>query len=432
MTISGILGATGSDKPGDVFQQLILQLNEQADNILENDCTSVDFNFYAKDRLPQHVVELYDRFTKFIALFYKYLECNQAVGLLSSLKDLDDAPNALIKLYKDIYAVNFPDKTLSNQKEVLVDFINPENSKIDVQNFLRYVKDFYQLKSSEEAYRFFFKTFYGADVAIDYPKKLVHRCSEGSFLGNYAGYTGPTGGDYSPNDPTGVTPGAPVGVYYGNQMGLISGFSRLHDNKYYQNYSYLIDVFVSGGGEQIGWDSYKDYIYNLLHPAGMFVAGNYVLTDVFEQPGTTGTTVPVETPIIGNYTPYRFNTVVNLKDNENSTDLYPCGYNPYTSIIADHGIDSGGLYYKNEAGTTAHDPDGTPLGLAGHTGASDAAELDVSYFRIFHHPNSWSATVRSGVSMGNISLGAFAYLTAINTVTGSPNDAEGSSAGCGF
>jgi hypothetical protein len=170
----------------------------------------------------------------------------------------------------------------------------------------------------------------------------------------------------------------------------------------------------------------------LLHPAGMFVAGNYVLTDVFEQPGTTGTTVPVETPIIGNYTPYRFNTVVNLKNNENSTDLYPCGYNPYTSITADHGIDSGGLYYKNEAGTTAHDPDGTPLGLAGHTGAADAAALDVTFFRIFHHPNSWSATVRSGVSMGNISLGAFAYLTAINTVTGSPNDAEGSSAGCGF
>ena len=76
MTISGILGATGSDKPGDVFEQLILQLNEQSDNILENDCTAIDFNFYAKDRLPQHVVELYDRFTKFIALFYKYLECN--------------------------------------------------------------------------------------------------------------------------------------------------------------------------------------------------------------------------------------------------------------------------------------------------------------------------------------------------------------------
>ena len=44
MTISGILGATGSDKPGDVFEQLILQLNEQSDNILENENELVKLN----------------------------------------------------------------------------------------------------------------------------------------------------------------------------------------------------------------------------------------------------------------------------------------------------------------------------------------------------------------------------------------------------
>ena len=34
----------------------------------------------------------------------------------------------------------------------------------------------------------------------------------------------------------GCAPGHPCGIYYGNDFGLISGFSRIHDNKTWQNY----------------------------------------------------------------------------------------------------------------------------------------------------------------------------------------------------
>ena len=422
---------------------------------------SSDFNFYAIDRLPSHVTELYDKFTQFVALFYKWLELQQGIGGVALLKDIDECPNEMLKIFKNIYATGLPNKTFKQDEQGesvnVVNFDDPANSSVNVRNFLRYVKNFYQLKSTEEAYDFFFKTFYATDVKIDYPKKLLHVCSEGSFLGASAGYTGPAGATYeacSEFNAAGkpAAPGSVCGVYYGNEQGLISGFSRIHDNKYYQNYSYLIDT-------DINWDSYKDYVKEVLHPAGMFIAGNYVLTDIFDQPGTTGTTVPIEIPVIGNYTPYRFSTSTNLRDNASGADLYPCGYNPYVaasgiSYTSQHFQDTGGLWYKNEAGTTAHQVGGFgalnkgfsmgfPLGICGadhpwagiggtgFTGGEEAAQIGINGFRIFHHPNSWSVTVQSATEMKNISLGAFLFLSAINTNVGSPNNATESTAGCG-
>ena len=413
--------------------QLYFSLELSEDKV----CGNNDFNFYAKDRLPSHVQELYDKFTRFVSLFYKFLECEQNIGDLALLKDIDEAPDELMKIFKKIYAVGLPNKTfITNEDGIttnLVNFDSPQDSAVNVRNFLKYVKDFYQMKSTEDAYDFFFRSFYASDVAIDYPKKLVHMCSEGAFLGASAGFTGPAGATYEACSTVNAAgkpaaPGSVCGVYYGSEQGLLSGFARIHDNKYYQNYSYLIDT-------EINWDSYKDYVRSILHPAGMFLAGNYVLTDIFDQPGTTGSTIPIEIPVIGNYTPFRFATSTNLRENASGVDLYPCGYNPYVagqgvSYTSQHFQDSGGLWYKNEAGATAHQTGLDPLGVCGGTGGLDAALIGLDTFRIFHHPNSWSVTVGLNSQMKDISLGAFLFLSAINTNVGSPNNATESLSGC--
>ena len=208
----------------------------------------------------------------------------------------------------------------------------------------------------------------------------------------------------------------------------------------------------------------------LIHPAGLYAAGNFTIDSEFPSPGTTGDVFPVETPVIANYTPYRVVDTVNLRDNDNSVDLYPCGYNPYLSggtYTSTHsfawgpyhriggtptdpddnytgsatggvtfGVGENKLWYKAVAGTTAHQPrTGTgafaPLGLCGHTGGEEAAKYGVSFFRIYHHPNSWSNEVVAGTSFGGIQLGEFYFLTGIDN-SSSPNDPAGSSAGCGF
>ena len=60
----------------------------------------------------------------------------------------------------------------------------------------------------------------------------------------------------------------------------------------------------------------------------------------------------------------------------------------------------------------------------------DAALIGLDTFRIFHHPNSWSVTVGLNSQMKDISLGAFLFLSAINTNVGSPNNATESLSGC--
>ena len=528
----------------------------QHDMPWETGCPDATFSFYAKDRLPNHVVEKYDKFTDFVGVFYKWLECDQQLGVLSKLKDVDETPDVFLKLFKDTYAKGLPDTTFRDPHDwqpppidgeddpwiKMWDVLDPSDSKIQVRNFLKYARDFYQLKSIEEAYDFFFSMFYNANVSIDYPKIYLHKCSEGNFRGITAGYLGATTDpcyhwgdsntttpkyknfpscmcdperdsdcedpyqncipvnfpDYGPTGPcyfnsdghlcwghggsfddkgnmtyppcdncgirekafrarraradgrfggaspisendenvaksvicSGCAPGSPCGMYYHNDFGLISGFSRIHDNKIWQNYSYLLD-------SDLGWDVYKDWVKNILHPAGMYFVGNYTVHDDFPQPGTTGEVIPMETPVIGHYTPYRFSTNQNLKNNTNSTDLYPCGWNPYVadagiSYTSQHIQDTSGLWYKHEAGTTAHQPAELPLGICGGTGGLDAAEYGQTFFRIFHHPNSWAASIPTGTQFKDISLGSFIYLTGINIGDVSPNNPAGSSAGCGF
>ena len=152
MTISALHGGFASDNPGDIWNDAALKIAADAfgiQNIGEDACPN-DFNFYARDRLPNHVLELYDKFTRFIGLFYKFLECEQSLGYLGILKDIDETPDILVKLFKDVYAAGFPDTVyVENEEEgrvASVDFLNPSASKLNVRNFLRYVRDFYQLK----------------------------------------------------------------------------------------------------------------------------------------------------------------------------------------------------------------------------------------------------------------------------------------------
>ena len=571
MTIGGIHGQGGNEfneeNPADVWIDIMYNLKDTEDkwnNLLQNDpldsersasldsgsCGPGNWNFFARDRLPDHVLETFGSFNDFVSVFYKWLECSQSLNSLGQLKDLDETFDSFLILFKRVFAAGFPDKTfkleLDEEEKAagddgrIIDFINPELSKIQVKNFLKYVKEFYGLKSIEEAYKWFFKTLYASEVEVSYPKVHVHRCSEGNYLGESAGITmdpcyywgdhytikpkwsddpklpennrypecidfntndvfgncvpvpfpdyGPTGpcyfnsdnqlcwggGSYDAEgnelyppcdscggkeilvgdgDPQtrdadleqkvclGCAPGHPCGIYYENDNGLLSGFSRIHDNKIWQNYSYLLDA-------EIPWDSYKTWVRSILHPAGMYFAGNFTVTDEFPQPGTTGEISPVETPIIGNYAPYRFNTVQNLRSNINGADLYGCGWNPAAggqgvSYTSQHIKDSGGIWYKYELGTTAHDPahrvapitglnTSGPLGLTGTTGGFAASQYGVSFFRIFHHPSAWSSTVPSGTLFKDITLGQMIFLSPIDSNSSSPNNASESSSGCGF
>ena len=489
MTLSGILGATTGGPTGSIYQQVWEHIGE----LEYTDTCNSNFNFFVKDRMPEWIKLEHPRFVKFIEMFFEWLSCENDMAIIESIKDIDVTPDGFVKLFKDVFAEGFPDKTVSriksfNEPEVLVNFINPSEGTVDVRNFLRHIKALYQMKSIEEVYDYFFRVFYNSWVSISYPKTIIMRCSEAPFRGASAGTTGAncdywsqtgTGGaegdcwcwnegNASPcwnpggrtagtpycDCPTPCAPGHACGVYYDDEYGTLSGLSKIQDSKIYQDYSYLID-------SNLPWGTYWPYVQKLIHPSGLYAAGNYNIWDEFDQPGVTGDIFEIENPITGFYAPYRFETSVNLRSNDNNnTDLYPCGWNPYlggtghgggpgnayagASYSTGHTYDSGGLWYKNEAGATAHQPrmsgvpHGThgftaaPLGHTGHTGGTAAGEINISLFHIFHHPNSWTNEVPSGTKMKDVELGQFIFVSPSDAEAGSPNNPLGSTAGCGF
>lgn len=497
MTISGVLGATTHGPTGSVFQQVF----DHISGLDYKDSCNSNFNFYIQDRSPDWIIQVYPKFIKFIEKFYEWLGCENDMAIIESIKDVDVAPDYLIKLYKDIFADGFPDKTFEPGPSTLpydapiVDFFNPSTGQVDVRNFLRHAKEFYQMKSIEEVYDYFFRVFYNSWVNITYPKTLILRCSEAPFRGasasdstgapcDYWGQTGENGatGDcwfwdpvecgyvakhcWNPYGRTAGTPtdirdctqncapGSPCGVYYDDEFGTLSGLSKIQDSKIWQDYSYLID-------SNVAFETYWPYVKKLIHPTGLYAAGNYTIWDFFDKPGVTGDVVKVENPITGFYGPYRFDTDINLRDNPSGVDLYPCGWLPYlggsghVAGVGDYGVcgasysaghfqDSGGLWYISESGVSAHEPrlagiptshgfTAAPIGLTGHTGGFDATVFggtDLPFFQIFHHPNSWSEQVPVGTKMKDIELGQFLMLSPI--VGNTPNNKYSSTGGCGF
>ena len=133
--------------------------------------------------------------------------------------------------------------------------------------------------------------------------------------------------------------------YYKNNNGKLSSNKRLQDNEFYQDFSYVLKAETS-------LDTYREVIRKLIHPAGLRVFGNIsIFKEIKSLNPFHAEKQSYEIPIIGHYTPYRFETTANLRANGvtaaasgpgagfsgatgNSTngqtfgDLYFIGYNP--------------------------------------------------------------------------------------------------------
>lgn len=488
MTISGIHGAKQAEGTGgNIYDQAF----DFAKASVQQDIVRTFSNFFNPKRIPEHVLLLYPKFASFIEKYFEWLASENEIGVQELITDIDTTPDEMIKVFKEIYAYNFPDESYRYEDgvrtEKILDFNFPNSSIVDVRNFLANCKDLYQRKGTPQSFEYFLRVFFDSDSTITEPKTFVLRCSDAPYRGVCAGTTGaicyhwgltaecvsgadtlginpddyggcPTGpcwtdsfgrlcwagGSYDANgneilppcDKPGCAPGSPCGVYYDDELGTLSGLSRLQDSKYWQNYSFLIDT-------QVPVDAYLPTMKRLFGPAGLYIGANYSVWDEIPQAGITGDIYPVEQPIIGNYAPYRLQTFTNLRNNDSGVDLYPCGYNPEVgaTYTSQHTIDSGGLLFKNEDGSTAHQPyfDRTigadvfaPLGKTGHTGGLQASQIGMDFFRVYHHPSSWSYQVPEGISFGAISLGEFIFLSAIDISIGSPNNPAGTSGGSGI
>lgn len=97
--------------------------------------------------------------------------------------------------------------------------------------------------------------------------------------------------------------------YFSGNKGKISSNKKIQDGHYYQEFSYALKSSIS-------FDKYFSVLKALTHPSGMRMFG-----EILQQSNLGMTPIPfsqykiLDTPIIGNYTPYRFETVLNLRAN---------------------------------------------------------------------------------------------------------------------
>ena len=168
--------------------------------------------------------------------------------------------------------------------------------------------------------------------------------------------------------------------YFSGNRGKVSSNKYIQDGNYYQDFSYVLKSEVS-------FDQYFDVLKTIIHPSGTRMFGSVLVKkELQNQSSSSSQGTFIETPLIGQYTPYTFNTFKNLRNNGNENagywlgatgDLYPFGYNPYigsTSEVGPNGktTANGTVFvysqlgytwcYVPEDGITSHNPIGAALG----------------------------------------------------------------------
>ena len=156
--------------------------------------------------------------------------------------------------------------------------------------------------------------------------------------------------------------------YYDGTDGQLSSQKKIQDSHYYQQFSYVLKVESS-------FDNWIDAIKKIIHPAGMEVFGEVLLyrRRIDTVDASHNELRVYENPLIGHYTPYRFQTYENLRKNSAGVDLYPQGYNPYVCSVS--GGDGRGTV--PEGGTIVHNPYSVPSGWDGLSGPLSANIDDI-------------------------------------------------------
>ena len=94
--------------------------------------------------------------------------------------------------------------------------------------------------------------------------------------------------------------------YYANNDGRLSSNKVVQDNRYYQDFSYVLLT-------EITVDRYRDVVRRLLNPAGMAFYGKVLLKRcAYADLNQTTSLVQYDVPIIGHYLPYTFLTYDDL------------------------------------------------------------------------------------------------------------------------
>ena len=190
-----------------------------------------------KDILPEYFISQYPQFVTFLEKYYEYLDSDQTYNFDTQIKDLfavrDNHDNSVENL----------DRVF---KEIGLGVANSNYFK-DPRYAVRLLSIFYRVKGSLYSSEAFFKSFYGIDAEIEYPKRNLFIVGE-SIIGT-------------------------------------ESLKFIQDGALYQIYSILVKSEIPSA---VWKELYKEFV----HPAGFYLGSEVVFTGIADNLNTFANLMP--------------------------------------------------------------------------------------------------------------------------------------------
>lgn len=114
--------------------------------------------------LPKFVIENYPKFVNFLRAYYTWSATegpDLAMEAMKLANDVDLVIEEMLPSYLASYAKNFPVELKTN-----------------FRHFAKFLKEFYQLRGTEESYRIFFKAVFNEEASVFFPRIQIFKPSE--------------------------------------------------------------------------------------------------------------------------------------------------------------------------------------------------------------------------------------------------------------
>lgn len=121
------------------------------------------------NQVPDYIRAEFPQFVLFLEKYYEFLdqdgEANNVLLNASSFSDVNNTLDVFIPSFREQYLQMFP-----------------KDSLITDRRLIKFIREFYEAKGSEESILFIFKTFFNEHVDIIYPSTYVLKASDGVWI----------------------------------------------------------------------------------------------------------------------------------------------------------------------------------------------------------------------------------------------------------
>jgi hypothetical protein len=121
------------------------------------------------NQVPAYVRDEFPQFVLFLEKYYEFLdqdgEVNNVLLNAASFSDINNTLDAFLPSFREQYLQMFP-----------------QDSLVEDRRLIKFIREFYEAKGSEESILFIFKTFFNEHVDIIYPSTYVLKPSDGIWI----------------------------------------------------------------------------------------------------------------------------------------------------------------------------------------------------------------------------------------------------------